>query len=173
MHKSLERELVRKYPELYKEYGGDIRKTCMGWGITCGNGWFNIIDELSAALSKYGIVAAQVKEKFGALRFYTESYDSNNFDEVQEHISKAEQKSTKTCETCGAPAIIKGKQWLRCECDECEKRGNIFAKLQSGEYLYKIIDQQIIIFKDDEELFKGSITDFMDIIKNHLRLLKA
>ena len=32
MDKELEQKLVEKYPNLYKEYGGDITETCMGWG---------------------------------------------------------------------------------------------------------------------------------------------
>ena len=156
MHKSLERKLVKKYPKLYKEYGGDITKTCMGWGMTCGDGWFKILDELGANLSEYEVVAAQVKEKFGSLRFYISSVDEKVYDKIHAHINAAEELSAITCETCGAPATIKGKQWRKCECDECEIKGNILAKIQSGEYLYKVINpDQIIIFKDDEELFKG------------------
>lgn len=174
MHKSLERELVKKYPDLYKEYGGDITKTCMGWGMSCGDGWFKIIDELSADLSKYGVVAAQVKEKFGSLRFYLGGVDGDKYDEVYALIDKAGALSAKTCERCGAPAEIKGQQWRRCECDECEKKGDLFGKLQSGDYLYKIIEpNQIVVFKDDEELFNGSMSDFIDTVKHHLRIRKV
>jgi len=76
MDEKLEAELVKRYPELYKDYGGDMRQTCMHWGFSHGDGWFHIIDNLSAELVRLGkqynlkVVADQVKEKFGSLRFY-------------------------------------------------------------------------------------------------------
>jgi len=76
MNEKLEAELVKRYPILYQDYKGDMHKTCMSWGITCGDGWYHILDNLSRELTDIGnkynlkIVADQVKEKFGGLRFY-------------------------------------------------------------------------------------------------------
>jgi len=81
MDKKLELELVKKYPSLYQDYNGNMKYTCMCWGFSCGNGWFNIIDNLSKQITdlekKYNIkvIADQVKEKFGGLRFYYHTYD--------------------------------------------------------------------------------------------------
>lgn len=80
MKKELEKLLVTTYPKLYRDYGGDIRKTCMGWGFACGDGWFPLILDLSSKIKKIDeqdrVVADQVKEKFGGLRFY---YHINNY----------------------------------------------------------------------------------------------
>jgi hypothetical protein len=35
MDKELQMKLVEKYPTVMKEYGGDMRQTCMAWGICC------------------------------------------------------------------------------------------------------------------------------------------
>jgi hypothetical protein len=76
MDKQLEMKLVKKYPIIFKDYGGDIRKTCMGWGLECGDGWFKLINEMCEDVTKLikgkniEIIAIQVKEKFGGLRFY-------------------------------------------------------------------------------------------------------
>lgn len=76
MNKHLEHQLVDKYPIIFQEYGGDIRKTCMGWGLSCGDGWFNLIDKLCEDINKVigsrpiKVIATQIKEKFGGLRFY-------------------------------------------------------------------------------------------------------
>lgn len=43
--------LVRKYPLLYRDRRADMTRTLMCWGFSCGDGWFNIINNLSAALS--------------------------------------------------------------------------------------------------------------------------
>jgi len=76
MNKDLELKLVRKYPIIFSQYGGDIRYTCMGWGMTCGDGWYNIINELCENVTtligdkSIKVTADQVKEKFGGLSFY-------------------------------------------------------------------------------------------------------
>ena len=49
----------------------------MCWGFSCGDGWYLLIDRLCSSLqwdtdtNKYPqVVATQVKEKYGTLRFY-------------------------------------------------------------------------------------------------------
>ena len=76
MNKDLEMKLVRNYPIIFSQYGGDKRQTCMSWGMSCGNGWYNLINNLCEDVTttignkNIKIIAAQVKEKFGGLRFY-------------------------------------------------------------------------------------------------------
>jgi len=76
MKEELEKLLVKTYPSLYRDYGGDMRRTCMHWGFACGDGWFDIINNLSreitvlAITNNIDVIADQVKEKFGGLRFY-------------------------------------------------------------------------------------------------------
>ena len=120
MKKELELELVNKYPSIFQQYGGDMRQTCMHWGFECGDGWFKVIDELCARLSKFDDVqAAQVKEKFGGLRFYIDAVDSDHYEEVHQIIAEAEVQSYKTCEICGEPGEPKGGGWVRTLCDNC------------------------------------------------------
>jgi Txe/YoeB family toxin of Txe-Axe toxin-antitoxin module len=76
MDKKLELQIVEKYPTFFEEYGGDPRETCLAWGFECGDGWYDLINNLCRDLTKvtenkdYKIVVLQVKEKFGGLRFY-------------------------------------------------------------------------------------------------------
>jgi len=122
MKQELQQELVNKYPKLYKDYGGNPRETCLAFGFECGDGWYNIIADLSEKLSKYEeIFATQVKEKFGSLRFYIGPCNKENWDEVYKLISEAESKSAETCEVCGKPGKTVGRQWLRTLCVECNK----------------------------------------------------
>lgn len=122
MKKELEMKLVEKYPILYSQYRGDPAKTCMAWGIAVGDGWYKIIDELSAKLELYGIVAAQVKEKFGGLRFYIESCPGDIFDEVHKLIDEAESLAYKTCESCGKPGTQTKSGWIKTLCEECKNK---------------------------------------------------
>jgi hypothetical protein len=81
-----------------------------GWGrwISHGKGWYKIICETDEMLSyidpDYEI--HQVKEKFGTLRFYyqsnTYSYDSIQVKVMDALVGRAEQRSSMTCESCGA-----------------------------------------------------------------------
>lgn len=114
--------LRENFPNLFKEYGGDPRHTCMAWGFAVSDGWFEIIKELAEKLEPMGVVAAQVKEKFGGLRFYINPVDKSIFDEVYKYINEAESKSYETCEKCGKPGSRRGGGWVITLCDECDKK---------------------------------------------------
>lgn len=51
MNEKNTKELVRKYPELYRDVGCDPRTTCMAWGFECGDGWNGLLDALSAVIT--------------------------------------------------------------------------------------------------------------------------
>lgn len=64
------------------------------------------------------VVATQVKEKFGTLRFY---YDGGD-DVIRGLVGMAERLSGKTCEHCGATDdSVKrgGKSWISVRCSKC------------------------------------------------------
>lgn len=63
------------------------------------------------------VVAVQVKEKFGGLRFYYEGGDET----VRGMVHMAETLASVTCETCGSPGHIRGRGWLYTACDEHTK----------------------------------------------------
>lgn len=60
------------------------------------------------------VIAVQIKEKFGTLRFY---YDGG--DEYCRGIeAMAESMSARTCETCGTPGKLRHGGWVRTLCDQ-------------------------------------------------------
>jgi len=115
----------------------------MCWGIECGDGWYDLIDALCADIQnevdneirqqgykiKRGdlkpedalpeedmqVVAVQVKEKFGGLRFYV----SRETDRVAGMISMAESMSLRICETCGNPGRPNKQGWITTMCTTC------------------------------------------------------
>ena len=122
MNKLLDKKLCKKYPELFKDRNGDMRKTAMCWGFECGDGWFKLIDELCAEIMQvcdYVPVVTQVKEKYGTLSFYI---DSGN-DAVYKALVKAERKSGHICEVCGKRGKIRSNKvlWIRTLCDKDAK----------------------------------------------------
>lgn len=90
----------------------------------CGDGWVDIIYDAAVKLEAYiqtlpedvrsDVVALQVKEKFGTLRFYVSYYT----EDIEAIIKEAEQKSATTCETCGNPGKLRGRMWRYTACDE-------------------------------------------------------
>lgn len=119
--------LVKHYPHVFADRHASLMVTNMCWGFDCGDGWFKIIKEASEKLEplivklieeypdakNYFPRASQVKEKYGALRFYLTS----GTDEMRSIIAKAERKSSKICELCGKPGKLRGKElvYTRCE----------------------------------------------------------
>ena len=117
MKEELELELVRKYPTIFRDYRGDMRQTCMAWGMECGDGWYNLIDKLCSDLEQLGVevVATQVKEKYGTLRFYC-TVAGEKADEAWDLINKAEDDSAKICEVCGKKGRLYGGGWYATRC---------------------------------------------------------
>jgi hypothetical protein len=109
--------LFEKYPALYRGHKWPITMNLMAFGFECGDGWFEIIDKLSSDITAIDkdVVAVQVKEKYGGLRFYTEG----GTDAVFDLIDQAENLSLKTCERCGEPGTVRDEGWVYIMCDKC------------------------------------------------------
>jgi hypothetical protein len=101
-----------------------VKKAHMG----VGPGWYNLLYTLCNTIDSFleynhkdsFINVAQVKEKFGGLRFY---YDTENMKpEAQQMISgmtwMAESMSFTICEECGAPGKLRQGGWMKTLCDE-------------------------------------------------------
>ena len=94
-----------------------------GEGFAVGDGWFHLIDRLSTKLAiDPDLVAVQVKEKFGALRFYI-SGRSNLRPELRAAIGKAAAASQRTCEVCGKRGKLAARRrgWLSVRCEPCNR----------------------------------------------------
>lgn len=125
MKNELEQELYKIAPDLYANRDGSPRETLMCFGFECGDGWFNLLKEASEKIQAHlntmnardraPFRAAQVKEKYGTLRFYTDSTD----DVIENIIREAESKSETTCEYCGQPGTTRGGGWVKTQCEKC------------------------------------------------------
>lgn len=131
-------KLVEIYPDLFR--GNNPRKAFPMFGFECGEGWFDLlkdlITELKAICEKEAsknslgtgdevcpLLADQVKEKYGTLRFYTNWTN----DDIETAINKAEQRSAITCEHCGAKGEVRSLKsyWYVTYCDDCYNKGNL------------------------------------------------
>lgn len=90
----------------------------------CGDGWTDLLVDLCKKIQAHAvtlpegatqdIVALQVKEKYGTLRFYLSVHD----DTLENLVKEAEERSACTCETCGKPGTLRGAMWMYTACDE-------------------------------------------------------
>jgi hypothetical protein len=117
MKQELDDALCRDFPNLYKERTLSMQETCMYWGFP-GDGWEPLIRRLSEKLEPLGVVATQVKEKFGTLRFYF-SAPAGAYEEAAQYVQEAEAASAATCENCGAFGELGGQGWLTTQCESC------------------------------------------------------
>jgi len=121
MDASYDTLLCERYPMIFRDRHASMQCTAMCWGFACGNGWFPLIDTLCAEIQRYvdaahvrPVVAVQVKEKFGALRFYATGGDEY----TRSLIWLADALSGCICEQCGAPALSSGDGWIVTHCAE-------------------------------------------------------
>jgi hypothetical protein len=137
MKDEFDKRLCEKYPKIFKNRHGSMNETCMCWGFAHGDGWYDIVESLCSNIQnhvdwkrrqhpelsndefdeQHQVVAAQVKEKFGGLRFYVDNSD----DYVRGAISVAESMSHRICEDCGDKGHRRAGGWVRTLCDDCNK----------------------------------------------------
>lgn len=111
------------------------------------------------------VIANQVKEKFGTLRFYCDGAD----EQIRGMISMAEYMSAITCEECGSPGQTRNEGWVRTLCDKHAKSKEKKEPINVGDVLYvlavggyikvevvKVVTQEEIIgFRLEDEKLKN------------------
>ena len=147
MKEELEKELQILSPIFLSEMYGDVSKTAMHCGITCGDGWFFPLKDfcikahkLNLCLNGVAIVAKQIKEKFGEIRIYwdientdkplyeRDSADRDEYSEVvnqfRGYLEELCNELKHTCELCGKrqDTLKCTKGWIRYVCDECYEK---------------------------------------------------
>jgi len=141
MKQELDEKLCADYPLIFADRRKSMMETLMCWGFDCGDGWYDLIDTLCGQIQHHignrkrnrevilskeifnqdmvpeeipQVVAVQVKEKFGSLRFYYDGGDEH----ISGLVSMAEAMSTKICMTCGKPGKLYTQGWWNVACEE-------------------------------------------------------
>ena len=129
MRNELDKMLCEKYPKMMVNRHKDMQETTMCWGFECGDGWYNILNQLMSQIQHHidwknrdtevvqQVTLDQVKEKFGTLRVYYSGGD----DYIRGVVSMAQAMSGSTCEVCGNAGKFRGKSWFYTACDEHAK----------------------------------------------------
>ena len=110
------KHMEERFPKMFSgKYGG----------FCCGEGWWPILESLCSNIQHHldwknktvetvpQVTVAQIKEKFGGLRFY---YDGGD-DEIRGMVRMAEAWADASCEECGAPGKRRDGGWIKTLCD--------------------------------------------------------
>jgi hypothetical protein len=83
MKKELQNKLFEKYPKIFAQKDLGPKETLMYFGISCGDGWFWLIDELCSCLQHHihknnysQVEATQVKEKYHTVKNFCKNHPS-------------------------------------------------------------------------------------------------
>lgn len=147
MRQELDEKLCRDFPLLYSDRNKPMRETAMCWGFQHGDGWFDIIYDLSSKLEPL----IQKLHEQGAdcecghphtehcnececespclvlprASTVKEKFGTLRFymwyatDEMDKLIRAAEAKSARTCEECGQPGKLSNRgNWLSTKCEK-------------------------------------------------------
>jgi len=92
------------------------------WGkhLDVGEGWYELVFKLDRDLADLdpNYTIAQVKEKFGGLRFYLDTLSPESITFARALIQEAEVRSMVMCEVCGEPATLRSQNYyIRTVCD--------------------------------------------------------
>ena len=120
------KQMEQRFPKMFNgKYGG----------FACGEGWWPILEKLCSNIQNHidwknkqseivlQVTVAQIKEKFGGLRFY---YDGGD-DHINGMVRMAEAWADASCEECGAPGKRRDGGWIKTLCDihEAERQQRV------------------------------------------------
>lgn len=96
-----------------------------------GSGWFDLVYTLCKRIDSYldwanrqdansgYIRVIQIKSKLGGLRFYYDSYTTDDHSQyIRGLVDFAEEMSMRICEKCGHPGELRELSWVSTLCDK-------------------------------------------------------
>jgi hypothetical protein len=84
MKQKLDKLLCEKYPKMMVNRDKSMMETCMCWGFECGDGWFNILDQLMGNIQHH--IDWKEKQRKGAMdyNYMAAQAKAGNFDLFEE-----------------------------------------------------------------------------------------
>ena len=113
------KHMEQRFPKMFETpYGG----------FCCDEGWWPILEKLCSNIQSHidwknkqsevvpQVTVAQIKEKFGGLRFYYDGGDEH----INGMVRMAEAWADASCEECGSPGKRRDGGWIKTLCDTHE-----------------------------------------------------
>ena len=144
MRQELDKLLCEKYPKMMVNRNKNMQETAMCWGFECGDGWYNILNQLMSNIQHH--IDWKEKQRDWAIRFNSTAapedlrpvpdtipqvtldqvkekfgtlrfYYSGGDDYIRGMVTLAEAMSGTTCEECGNLGERRGGGWIYTACD--------------------------------------------------------
>jgi hypothetical protein len=138
MNKQYALTLYAAFPMLYRSFYQPITKTFLRESLDCGDGWFELLMQLSADIENLAHqegrnasnwpAAQNVKEKYGTLRFEV----CGGSQAMLDLTYAAERKSGKVCEECGNCGEVYDDYRIKTQCIPC-RNGKGLVKLNTQQ----------------------------------------
>ena len=147
MRQELDALLCERYPKMMVNRNKPMTETCMCWGFECGNGWFNILDQLMGNIQNHidwkekqrdWVIKSNSTAAPEDVRPVPDAIPQVTLDQVKEKfgtlrfyytggddvidgmVRMAESMSGCTCELCGNPGKRQGGGWIKTICYPCQ-----------------------------------------------------
>jgi hypothetical protein len=101
MRQELDQLLCEKYPKMMVNRDKDMKETCMCWGFECGDGWYNILNQLMGNIQHH--IDWKEKQRNWAIKYneMAAQAKAGNFDLFEEEnksLTDEEYKNKKLAE---------------------------------------------------------------------------
>jgi len=160
MKQELDTLLCERYPKMMVNRDKPMTETCMCWGFSCGDGWFDILDQLMGNIQHH--IDWKEKQRNWAITFNSTAspedmrpvpdaipqvtldqvkekfgtlrfYYTGGDDYISGMVTMAESMSGVTCETCGKHGKRVGGGWVTTLCEEHATERNIVYNEEGNE----------------------------------------
>ena len=86
MREELDKLLCEKYPKMMVNRNKNMQETCMCWGFACGDGWYNILNQLMGNIQHH--IDWREKQRAGAIKYneMAAQAKAGNFDLFEEDM---------------------------------------------------------------------------------------
>ena len=155
MKQELDELLCERYPKMMVNRNKDMKETCMCWGFECGDGWFNILDQLMSNIQHHidwNLRQRQIAVDYNSkaapesMRKVPELVPQVTLDQVKEKfgtlrfyytggdnyidgmVRMAESMSGVICEGCGNVGERRDGGWVHTYCTPCEEARELARK---------------------------------------------
>jgi NADH pyrophosphatase NudC (nudix superfamily) len=122
-------KLIQAFPNLYRTINQETRKDATRYYFQIGDGWFDLVFELSQKINDIAQRQNLTVEKWPDVKMVESHYASLRFKLVNDNNEMFnlsmdyEQKSLKVCEDCGQPGKRREGGWEHTLCDHCDNQG--------------------------------------------------
>lgn len=191
MNIELQKKLYEKYPSIFVDANKSVTESCMAWGIECGDGWYNIIDTLCESMmhcyttgiriepqdshivndepfytiNPPNVIATQIKEKFGTLRFYYSLRYDSKLNELENTGRYPDIKNIKDRYYHYIDGMVHFAEMLSSRtCEMTGKEGEMHVSGGSRNGWYKVLNCEFA--KTNEEFVSREYTPVKNLSKN-------